>query len=61
MRVTLCPGAPGGLPVAAKYAREGAGLLSSLTQSDAFAELPEESLGVAPGDRLVVLPFAGLF
>lgn len=61
VRVTLCPGAPGGLPVAAKYAREGAGLLSSLTQSDAFAELPEESLGVAPGDRLVVLPFAGLF
>lgn len=61
VRVTLRPGVAGGLPVATKYAREGAGLLSSLTQSDAVAELPEEATGVAPGERLVVLPFAALF
>ena len=45
---------------ARKYAREGAGLLSSLTQSDGFAELPEEVTEIAPGDRVTVLPFAGL-
>ena len=43
-----------------KYAREGAGLLSSLTQSDGFVELPEDVTEVAPGDRVTVLPFAGL-
>lgn len=45
---------------ARKYAREGAGLLSSLTQSDGFAELPEEVTEIVPGDRVTVLPFAGL-
>ena len=49
------------LPGAAKYAREGAGLLSSLTESDAFAELPEEATAVAPGDTVQVLPFAAVF
>ncbi|MFB9969257.1 hypothetical protein ACFFMP_04000 [Pseudoroseomonas cervicalis] len=39
----------------------GAGLLSSLTGSDAFAELPEAATGVAPGERITILPFAGLF
>ncbi len=59
VRVRLSPGAP--LPGAAKYAREGAGLLSSLTESDAFAELPEEATAVAPGDTVQVLPFAAVF
>lgn len=61
VRVRLAPAAEGGLPLAAKYPREGAGLLSSLTGSDAFAELPEDSTGVAPGERITILPFAGLF
>ncbi|MBP0463573.1 molybdopterin molybdotransferase MoeA [Roseomonas sp. PWR1] len=43
-----------------KFKREGAGLLSSLTQSDAFAELPEDITAVAPGDAVAVLPFAGM-
>ena len=43
-----------------KFKREGAGLLSSLTQSDAFAELPEDITAVAPGDAVMVLPFAGM-
>lgn len=50
-----------GLPVARKYAREGAGLLTSLTESDAFAELPEHVTAVAPGDELRVLPFRAAF
>ena len=59
VRVRLAPGTP--LPEAAKFAREGAGLLSSLTESDAFAELPEEVTAVAPGDIVQVLPFAAVF
>ena len=59
VRVRLLPGE--GLPRAEKYAREGAGLLSSLTESDAFAELPEECLQVSPGDRVTVLPFSAVF
>jgi molybdopterin molybdotransferase len=49
------------LPVARKYQREGAGLLTSLTRSDAFAELPEDITQVAPGDPLRVLPFRAVF
>ena len=59
VRVTLAPGDP--LPLARKFPREGAGLLSSLTASHGFAELPEETVQVAPGDRLAVLPFAAAF
>ncbi|MBR0654233.1 molybdopterin molybdotransferase MoeA [Plastoroseomonas arctica] len=60
VRVTLAD-TEDGLPVARKFPREGAGLLSSLTRSDAFAELPEPVTEVTPGDRLRVLPFAALF
>jgi molybdopterin molybdotransferase len=49
------------MPVARKYPREGAGLLTSLTESDAFAELGEEITQVAPGDRVRVLPFRAVF
>ncbi len=59
VRVSLAPGDP--LPLARKFPREGAGLLSSLTGSHGFAELAEETVAVAPGDRLTVLPFAALF
>jgi molybdopterin molybdotransferase len=59
VRVALTPGE--GLPLARKYPREGAGLLSSLVESDAFAELPEEVTQVAPGDTLRVLPFSAVF
>jgi molybdopterin molybdotransferase len=57
VRVTL--DTQGGRTRARKFPREGAGLLSSLTQSDGFAELPEEVTAVAPGDALTVIPFAG--
>jgi molybdopterin molybdotransferase len=59
VRVSLVFG--GELPLARKYPREGAGLLSSLTQSDAFAELPEDVTQVSPGDRVQVLPFRAVF
>jgi len=58
LRVRLQPGAP--LPGAEKFRREGAGLLTSLTESDAFAELPEAMVAVAPGDIIQVLPFAAI-
>ncbi len=59
VRVRLAPGTP--LPRAEKFEREGAGLLTSLTECDAFAELPEEVTAVAPGDSVAVLPFAACF
>jgi molybdopterin molybdotransferase len=59
VRVSLAFGEA--LPVARKYPREGAGLLTSLTESDAFAELPEEVTAVAPGDQVRVLPFRAVF
>jgi len=59
VRVRLTPGAA--LPLAQKDAREGAGLLSSLTGSDAFAELPEDCTVIGPGERVTVLPFAAIF
>ena len=43
-----------------KFAREGAGLLTSLTHSDAFCELTEDQRDIAPGDAVQVLPFAGI-
>nr|WP_255569393.1 gephyrin-like molybdotransferase Glp [Neoroseomonas alba] len=58
VRVTLAEA--DGVTQARKFPREGAGLLSSLTESDGFAELPEDVTAVAPGDRIMVLPFAGL-
>lgn len=59
VRVTLEPGAA--MPIARKFEREGAGLLTSLTRSDAFAELGEDVLEVSPGDRVAVLPFSVVF
>ncbi len=56
LRVRTLPGAP--LPRVEKFEREGAGLLTSLTECDAFAELPEEVTAVAPGDTVLLLPFA---
>lgn len=45
---------------AEKFEREGAGLLTSLTETDAFCELPEEMAELAAGQPVLVLPFAGL-
>jgi molybdopterin molybdotransferase len=58
VRVALHPGPD--LAIAQKFPREGAGLLTSLTESDAFAELAEDITAVTPGDRVTVLPFAAV-
>ena len=47
--------------IAEKFPREGAGLLTSLTQSDGFVELPEAVTEVTPGQPVRVLPFAAIF
>jgi molybdopterin molybdotransferase len=50
-----------GTPHAVKYPREGAGLLSSLVETQGLVELMEERLTVTPGDSVGFLPFSGLF
>jgi molybdopterin molybdotransferase len=60
VRVSLAPSGDA-LPVAAKHPREGAGVLTSLTQTDGLVELPEATTRVAPGDVLAYRPFAALF
>lgn len=58
VRVTLATG--DGPTRARKFPREGAGLLTSLTELHGFVELPEATTAVAPGDAVTVLPFAGM-
>jgi molybdopterin molybdotransferase len=43
-----------------KYPREGAGLLSSLTETDGFAELAEDVTNIEPGDTVGFLAYGGL-
>jgi molybdopterin molybdotransferase len=56
VRVRLSNGA-GGVE-AHKHPREGAGILTSLTETDGLVELPENVTRVAPGDRVGFLPYA---
>jgi molybdopterin molybdotransferase len=59
VRASLTLGADGVLE-AQKFPREGAGLLSSLTQSDGFVELREHITRVEPGQSVGFLNFASL-
>jgi molybdopterin molybdotransferase len=59
VRVTLRSAADGALE-AIKFPREGAGLLSSLVDTDGLVELREDVLKVAPGDRVGFLGYANL-
>jgi molybdopterin molybdotransferase len=59
VRASLTLGADGVLE-AQKFPREGAGLLSSLTQSDGFVELREHITRVEPGQSVGFLSFASL-
>jgi molybdopterin molybdotransferase len=47
-------------PSAQKFPREGAGLLSSLCETDGLVELGEDIERVAPGDSVGFLPYAAL-
>jgi len=57
LRVALRPRTGGGWQ-AERFAREGSGLLSSLSATDGFAILAEEVTAVAPGDSLRFLPYS---
>ena len=51
----------GALLRAEKFNREGAGLLTSLTETEAFVELMEDQVEIAPGTPVQVLPFSAIF
>jgi len=59
VRVSLHKGADGMLE-ATKFPREGAGLLSSLADTDGLAELDEDVTQVSPGDIIGFLSYASL-
>jgi molybdopterin molybdotransferase len=52
--------APDGALEAAKFPREGAGLLSSLVDTDGLVELREDVTRVEPGETVGFLPYASL-
>lgn len=56
VRARLQPGEDG-VPVARKFPRDGAGILSSLVESDGLIELPEDLTRVERGDAVDFLPF----
>jgi molybdopterin molybdotransferase len=47
--------------VAHKYPKEGAGIITSLTESDALMELPEEMATLAPGAAAPCIPMGALY
>ena len=59
VRVSLRQGADGALE-AVKFPREGAGLLSSLVETDGLVELGEGVTSIEPGDSVGFLGCAGL-
>jgi len=59
LRAQLITGDDGRLR-ARRIAREGSGILSSLTEADGLVELPEACTAVAPGDPVAFVPFAEL-
>jgi molybdopterin molybdotransferase len=59
VRVNLRNGADGVLE-AVKFPREGAGLLSSLVETDGLVELREEITQVEPGESVGFLAYASL-
>ena len=46
--------------VASKYRQDGAGVISSLTETDGLVELPEDITAVTPGDHVGFLSYAAL-
>jgi molybdopterin molybdotransferase len=51
---------PDGTIVAVKHRQEGAGVLTSLTETDGLVELPENVTTVEPGSTVGFLPYASL-
>ncbi|HKS86659.1 MAG TPA: gephyrin-like molybdotransferase Glp [Pseudolabrys sp.] len=59
VRVALKPGADGEVE-AIKHPQDGAGILTSLTQTDGLLEFPEDVTAIEPGDRVGFLSYAAL-
>jgi molybdopterin molybdotransferase len=59
VRVRLSSG-PSGEPRAHKFAVDGAGVLTSLTETSGIVELPEFVTEVTPGESVGYLPYEGL-
>ena len=59
VRVALRTGADGTLD-AVKYPQDGAGVLTSLTETDGLAELGEDVTNIEPGAMVGFLPYASL-
>ena len=50
-----------GSAVAEKHPREGAGIITSLTETDGLVELPDDLTRLQPGDGVGFLPYAVLY
>ena len=59
MRVKLTQ-APDGAVEAVKHAQEGAGIITSLTETDGLVELPEQMTRIEPGASVGFLSYAAL-
>ncbi|WP_137046370.1 gephyrin-like molybdotransferase Glp [Pseudolabrys sp. FHR47] len=59
VRVALRRAADGEIE-AVKHPQDGAGILTSLTETDGLLEFPEDLTSIAPGDRVGFLSFAAL-
>jgi len=59
VRVALRRGADGEIE-AVKHPQDGAGILTSLTETDGLLEFPESVTAIAPGDRIGFLSYAAL-
>jgi molybdopterin molybdotransferase len=59
VRVALRAAADGGVD-AFKHPQDGAGVLTSLTETDGLAELAEDVTKIEPGTAVGFLPYASL-
>ena len=60
MSALVCARAADGAFEAVKFPREGAGLLSSLVETDGLVELREQTSGVEPGQSVAFLAYSSL-
>jgi molybdopterin molybdotransferase len=60
LRARLVPASDGGIPYARRFPRDGAGILTSLVESDGLIELAEDVGEVASGASVDFLPFSEL-
>jgi molybdopterin molybdotransferase len=59
VRVSLRSGSDGTIEVT-KHRQDGAGVITSLTETDGLVELPESTVAIEPGDIVGFVPYAAL-